>query len=116
MAAVAARQIFAEDGVSLDFERMRRWIGEYAELAAEDADVPEVATLDRSFDGPSGPMRIRLYNPELRDHTLYVHGGGWVMGSIESHDVVARWLAAETGACVVQVDYSLAPQHPYPRR
>ena len=45
---------------------------------------------------------------------LFVHGGGWVMGGVKSHDHIARWLAAEIGARVIQIDYSLAPEHPYP--
>ena len=43
-----------------------------------------------------------------------MHGGGWVIGGIHSHDHIARWLAAEIGARVIQIEYGLAPEHPYP--
>jgi acetyl esterase len=45
---------------------------------------------------------------------LYLHGGGWVLGNIESHDWVCRRLANLTRACVIAVDYRLAPEHPFP--
>jgi acetyl esterase len=45
---------------------------------------------------------------------LFLHGGGWVLGSLETHDWVCRRLARLCGACVLAVDYRLAPEHPYP--
>ena len=73
------------------------------------------ATLDQTVETPSGRVATRLYNPDDDAATLiFVHGGGWVMGGIRSHDHIARWLAAETGVRVLQIDYSLAPEHPYP--
>ena len=72
-------------------------------------------TRDRTIETPAGPIPARFYNPDERRQTLLmVHGGGWVMGGVRSHDHIARWIAAETGARVVQVDYRLAPEHPYP--
>lgn len=63
-----------------------------------------------------GGLRVRHYLP-ARDATglvLYFHGGGFVFGGIESHDGVARHLAALTGVPVASVDYRLAPEHPFP--
>ena len=68
----------------------------------------------------AGPLRAgpgaRL--PPARDAALpavaYFHGGGWAVGSIDSFDGVARRLAAASGAAVVSVGYSLAPEHPFP--
>jgi acetyl esterase len=64
----------------------------------------------------NGP-RIRIYRPvsgELLPLLLYFHGGGWVVGSLDSHDGVARHLAKHSGALVISVDYRLAPEHPFP--
>lgn len=58
----------------------------------------------------------RLYRP--RDGTLglslYLHGGGWVLGSLDTHDDIARRLAVASGHAVLSVDYRLAPEHPFP--
>jgi acetyl esterase len=74
---------------------------------------------DQSIDGPDGPLRIRIYRPEADDAgplpgVVYFHGGGWVVGSIESHDPVCRAIAARTPSVVVSVDYRLAPENPFP--
>ncbi len=74
---------------------------------------------DHVIAGPAGPLAIRAYVPESPvaappPLVLYVHGGGWIGGSIDSVDVVARSLAHESGAVVCTVDYGLAPEHPYP--
>lgn len=65
-----------------------------------------------------GPRTVRLRTyvpvPDPTGVVVHLHGGGWVLGSIETADVVARRLAAGTRARVVSVDYSLAPEHPYP--
>lgn len=64
-------------------------------------------------DGP----RLRLYRPEGQDTSaiaLFLHGGGWVIGSLETHDRLCRHLAACAGIAVLAVDYRLAPEHPYP--
>lgn len=50
-------------------------------------------------------------NPPL---TLFFHGGGWVVGTLETHDATARALARASGSAVLSVDYRLAPEHPYP--
>ncbi|SLK10531.1 alpha/beta hydrolase [Arthrobacter sp. P2b] len=59
---------------------------------------------------------VRIYNPEPNPVgvIVYVHGGGWVIGNIESFDNVARDLAYHGGARVVSVDYGLAPENPFP--
>ena len=63
---------------------------------------------------------VRVYRPEnfssseLHPCVLFMHGGGWALGSIESHDCVCAELASETGSVVISVDYRLAPEHPYP--
>jgi acetyl esterase/lipase len=67
--------------------------------------------------GPGGDIRVRMYRPDgasNRPVLVYFHGGGWVVGSIESHDGVARHLCRFGRCVVVSVDYRLAPEHPFP--
>ena len=69
---------------------------------------------DRDADG----VPVRIYRPvetsEPGRALVYFHGGGWVLGNIETHDGVSRALAKRTPCIVVSVDYRLAPEHPYP--
>lgn len=72
---------------------------------------------DRSIPGPQGQIPIRIYAAEgtgKRPVIVYYHGGGWVVGSIETHDNVTRYLAEASGGIVVSVDYRLAPENPFP--
>jgi acetyl esterase len=68
--------------------------------------------------GAVGPLDARLYVPaddgRQRALVVYYHGGGWVVGSLASHDPICRFLASETGAAVLAVDYRLAPEHRFP--
>lgn len=80
--------------------------------------VPEqvAAVTDDAVDGPAGPVPVRTYVP-ADDHggvLVYLHGGGWVVGDLETHDPVCRRVANATGAVVVSVDYRLAPEDPHP--
>jgi acetyl esterase len=86
-----------------------------ADLDAE-PDVGEV--FDRTVPGPAGDIPIRVYRPvEAADGTpcvLFFHGGGWVIGTVDTHDLVCRALTEATEATVVSVEYRLAPEHPFP--
>lgn len=77
-----------------------------------------VATVeDRMIPGPDGELRVRCYRPEgdaPRPVIVYYHGGGWVVGSLETHDGICRALADAVDAVVVSVDYRLAPEHVFP--
>ena len=70
--------------------------------------------------GPGGPIPLRLYRPPGTAATaklpvlVYFHGGGWVIGDLDSHDTLARELSVHSGAAVVSVDYRLAPEHRFP--
>ncbi len=81
----------------------------------------EVASVQNiNMDGPGGALALRVYRCKsvgpraLVPCMLYMHGGGWVIGNLESHDRLCRRLANVANLCVVAVDYRLAPEHPFP--
>ncbi len=71
-------------------------------------------------DGPQGPIALRLYRPagsragEVLPALVYYHGGGWVIGDLDTHDVLCRQLCNAAGVSVIAVDYRLAPEHRFP--
>jgi len=72
---------------------------------------------DTSFAGPGGPLPLRMYSPDTPGPwpvLMYVHGGGFVIGDLETHDKVCRTLCYHAGMLVVAVDYRLAPENPFP--
>jgi acetyl esterase len=72
---------------------------------------------ERELALPSGPVRLRIYHPapaEPRPVVVFFHGGGFVLGDLDTHDGLARSLALRCGAVVVSVDYPLAPEHKFP--
>jgi acetyl esterase len=77
--------------------------------------VPEQVASVAGRRSPGG-VPVRVYEPlHPRGSTLiYLHGGGWVLGDVETHDPLCRRIANGTGARVVSVDYRLAPEHPFP--
>lgn len=112
---VEAQQCYPTTEGVFDLDYSRNWLIEYAEIITRGNAIEGIATEDRQMDTPDGPVRVRIYDPKSNGPIIvFVHGGGWVIGSIETHDHVARWLAAHTHGRVVQIEYSLAPEHPYP--
>ncbi|ORW29553.1 lipase [Mycobacterium paraense] len=80
---------------------------------------PELRVEDRAIAGPGGPIGIRIYWPSADPGpnapvVLFFHGGGFVVGDLDTHDGTAREHAVGADAIVVSVDYRLAPEHPYP--
>jgi len=79
---------------------------------------PEIAdTHELRADTAAGPVRLRVYDPApgtAKPTLVYLHGGGWAMFSLDTHDRVMREFAARGGFAVVGVDYALAPEAPYP--
>ena len=82
---------------------------------------PEVALVrELQASGPAGPIPLRLYRPmgssdsALLPVLVYYHGGGWVIGDLDTHDSLCRALANEAGCAVVAVDYRLSPEHRFP--
>jgi acetyl esterase len=82
---------------------------------------PEIGTVANVLaESPSGTIPLRVYRPRVATAEtrvpglVYFHGGGWVIGDLETHDVLCRQLTAEAGITVVAVDYRLAPEHKFP--
>jgi acetyl esterase len=76
-----------------------------------------------SAPGPRGPIPLRVYRPKtaLTGNTstaapvlVYFHGGGWVIGDLDTHDALCRDLADQSGCVVVSVDYRMGPEHRFP--
>ena len=82
------------------------------------AQPPQVANVEnRKIPGPGGEIPIRVYTPEGSGPfpaLVYIHGGGWVIASIDAYDVSARALAKQANCVVVSVGYRLAPEHKFP--
>jgi acetyl esterase len=82
---------------------------------AEPLSVAKVE--DRMIPGPAGEIRLRLYWPNAAGPLtviVYYHGGGHVIGSLDTHDFIARNLCAGVGALLVSVDYRMGPEHKFP--
>src|SRR5690349_8426606 len=79
-----------------------------------------VTVINRHIPSPTGPIRVRLYRPagvpkdEMLPGLVFAHGGGWVFGNLDSHDVLCAQLALEAGITVMAVDYRLAPEFRFP--
>ena len=109
-------RLSTEDGIDAARQRLR-------DLPRR-ALHPELRVEDRTITnpgGPSGTIPIRIYWPSTDPGdsaalplVVYFHGGGFVMGDLDTHDGTCRQHVVGTGAIVVSVDYRLAPEHPYP--
>ncbi len=72
---------------------------------------------DKNIPGPAGDIPVRIYTPKGDEKfpvILYFHGGGFVIGKIETHDNLTRYLTNKASSIVVSVDYRLAPEHTFP--
>jgi acetyl esterase len=84
-------------------------------------EPPDVAAVESlQAQGPHGPIPLRLYRPLAQEAAttlpalVYFHGGGWVIGDLDTHDTLCRQLANGAGCIVVAVDYRLGPEHRFP--
>jgi acetyl esterase len=75
---------------------------------------------ESTIPGPAGPLTVRIYLPrqlapgDTLPVLLFIHGGGFVIGDLDTHDVVCRTLCSQSKRLVVALDYRLAPEHPFP--
>jgi acetyl esterase len=101
---------------SVAITRGRKIIAASSRLAG--GTQPIGAVTDRTIDGPGGPVALRFYTPRglagRSPALVFLHGGGWIYGDLDSHDATCRFLAEEAQVRVIAVDYRLAPEAPFP--
>jgi len=89
-----------------------------ARIVAHRPPIPLERVEAVAVPGPAGTIDARLYIPAGTSAPspllVYFHGGGWVIGGLDTHDDPCRFLAAQAGARILSVDYRLAPEHPFP--
>jgi len=86
-------------------------------FALPDEPEPVGAVREFTIDGPAGGIPVRIYTPDGTGPfpvLVYFHGGGWVVGNLDTHDPTCRALTNATDCVVVSVDYRLAPEHQFP--
>ncbi|HUB94009.1 MAG TPA: alpha/beta hydrolase [Verrucomicrobiae bacterium] len=88
----------------------------YFEKICRSNQKPNIRNVyEKQINSHGQPITLRVYEGNVAKPTIiYFHGGGFVVGSIDSHDTVARHLCKTTGSTVVSVNYRLAPEYPYP--
>ncbi len=98
-------------------QEVRKLMGEMFALLNVGGPVLE-HTRDVQLSGAFGPRPARLYRPVEaagpQSCMIYFHGGGWIIGDLETEDRKLRHIAEQSGMSILSVDYVLAPEHPYP--
>ncbi len=107
---------YPPESLNLPMAENRRMYDRMSEVFRE-APPENVTSRTLSLEGPEGGLPVRLYqreDPDDRAAILYFHGGGFVLGGLESHDDICAETCARTGFQVLAVDYRLAPEHAHP--
>jgi len=108
LAATTGKSVLADSPIA----EVRSMVAARAALR-KGPDIDHVR--DMSAPGPRGPVPLRLYRPDgATGIVVAFHGGGWMMGNLDTFDATCRYLASLSGAAVVSVDYRLAPEFPFP--
>jgi acetyl esterase/lipase len=115
--AARARSDSLADGVDPVAARVQR--RQEAAVVAERPTIAMARIGEVGIPGPAGPIAARHYVPHSATGApqpllVYFHGGGWVIGDLETHDSPCRFLAAHSSVQILAVDYRLAPEHPFP--
>ena len=111
MAAMSAKQpessTIALEKLREEFDQLGRQVGR---------TTAPVKRQNRQVRGAGGPLEARRYTPKppIRARLVFYHGGGWIIGSLNSHDDFCAFIAQACGAEVLSVSYRLAPLHPFP--
>jgi acetyl esterase len=117
MAKLAGTTSFT-GGLPVAEARIANKLGAEATTAQPPIPMARVEALE--VPGQGGPIPARFYVPGRLPPDVpapllvYYHGGGWVIGDLDTHDGVCRFLAAAAGTTVLSIDYRLAPEHPFP--
>lgn len=101
---------------SLPVDVLRKYVRE-SSMAYPKLAVPLASVVDRSIQGPGGALPVRVYTPVGKGPfpiVVFFHGGGWVVGDLDTQDMICRGLCHGAGSLVVSVDYRLAPEHKFP--
>ena len=111
-------EFLAQSGTAQVHQHTLEQTRAYFEMAPSlDVVEPIACVRDLTVESPAGSLRLRVYHPDPESRlpvTVFFHGGGWVIGSLDSHDPLCRSLANRVPCVVVAVDYRLAPEHPWP--
>ncbi|MEM9473149.1 MAG: alpha/beta hydrolase fold domain-containing protein, partial [Pseudomonadota bacterium] len=112
----AGSQFYPAEPASLTIAEQRRC---YDNLCAHfhAGRPPGMQVQDMTAPSPAGDIALRRYVPERRSTdgaVIYMHGGGFILGGLDSHDDICCGIAEDAGAVVVAVDYRLAPEHIFP--
>ena len=88
----------------------------YTESQSLPPTVEVYSVEDTLVEGPAGGIPVRIYRPHAEPAPvhMHLHGGGWVIGNLVTHDADCREICVAAGCIVVAVDYRLAPEHPFP--
>ena len=89
----------------------------YRAMRPVNPDIPIHDVRDTHIEGSQGSIPVRIYTPTGEGPfgvLVYFHGGGWVIGDLDTCDAVCRDLANTANLVIVSVDYRMAPEHPYP--
>lgn len=99
-----------------EMQAIREGMAQMSEPAAVDESI---SLTDEVIAGPDdNPLRLRIYRPKSNNETLpvllWIHGGGYIVGTIDDNDDLCMRFVKEADCVVVSVDYRLAPEDPYP--
>ncbi len=111
-----ADELFRHDAVDMTTDAQRRMFRELCRAFAGPRPA-ELTVRDESLPGPHGEVGIRIYRPAGKGAMpglVYFHGGGWVVGDLDSHDDHCAWIAENSRIVVVSVDYPLSPENVHP--
>ena len=109
--------VAAAEGPSLAEQTPDEVRASFAMMAMLGTPEDVASVEDSTVAGPAGDLPIRIYRPATEGTLpalVWYHGGGFVIGDLDSHDAVCRSLANRAGCVVIAVDYRLAPEHPFP--